>query len=185
MAGYLLMSVPVIAGGLAKGAMALSHSAGGMLAPVSAGADAAALERTTGNYGYGNVTANQFNTAPRHVDGAPTWTTVMANGSGMTRTADGSRVYDNSGAISKLGFGASEVESDMQSLSSTAAEFHNQAKGFGRMPLHPGRRRPATPIRSFQASRRARGRKAVARARRKVRTGRTLGPDRAARRRTG
>ena len=130
MAGYLLMSVPVIAGGLAKGAMALSHSAGGMLAPVSSGAEAAALERTTGNYGYNNVTANQFNTQPRHLDGAPTWTTVMANGSTMTRTADGSAVYDNSGAISKLGFGASEVESEMGSLSSTAAQFHNQASGF-------------------------------------------------------
>jgi conjugal transfer mating pair stabilization protein TraG len=54
----------------------------------------------------------------------------MANGSSMTRTADGSTVYDNSGAISKLGFGASEVESEMGSLSSTAAAFHNQAKGF-------------------------------------------------------
>jgi conjugal transfer mating pair stabilization protein TraG len=130
MAGYLLMSVPVIAGGLAKGAMALSHSAGGMLAPVSAGADAAALERTTGNYGYNNVSANQFNTQPRHLDGAPTWTSVMANGSSMTRTANGSMVYDNSGAISKFGFSATQVESEMQSLSSTAAQFHNQANGF-------------------------------------------------------
>jgi conjugal transfer mating pair stabilization protein TraG len=130
MAGYLLMSVPVIAGGLAKGAMSLSSAAGGMLAPIAHGVEAAAIERTTGNYGYGNVTANQFNTAPTHVDGAPTWTNVNANATRTMRAADNSVVYDNAGGISRLGFSVSETQGEMQSLSRTAATFHNQADGF-------------------------------------------------------
>jgi conjugal transfer mating pair stabilization protein TraG len=185
MAGYLLMSVPVIAGGLAKGAMSLSHSAGGMLAPVSAGADAAALERTTGNYGYNNVTANQFNTQPRHVDGAPTWTTVMPNGASVTRTADGSVIYDNSGAISKFGFSAGQVQSEMQSLSETAAQFHNDATGFRKNAsnsLQEGTTHANSVISGFSASH---GTEEAVRTLTKVPTGRMPEPDRALRLRIG
>lgn len=130
LAGYLLMSVPIIAGGLAKGAMSLSHSAGGMLAPVQSGASAGALERTTGSYGYGNVTANQFNTAPTHVTGAGTSTVVNAHGGRTTTTADGSTVFDNRGAISSLGFSPTRTQGQMQNLSDTAAAYHNQGNGF-------------------------------------------------------
>ena len=130
LAGYLLLSVPVIAGGLAKGAMSLSSAAGGMLAPVAHGAEAAAIERTSGNYSYGMVSANQYNTAPSHLDGAATATTVNRNGTRTTTTADGSAVYDNSGGISRLGFTPSETQGEMQSLASSAASFHNQANGF-------------------------------------------------------
>jgi conjugal transfer mating pair stabilization protein TraG len=130
LAGYLLLSVPVIAGGLAKGAMSLSSSAGGMLAPVAHGAEAASVERTSGNYSYGMVSANQYNTAPSHLDGAGTSTMVNRNGTRTTTTADGSAVYDNSAGISRLGFTPSETQGEMQSLASSAASFHNQANGF-------------------------------------------------------
>lgn len=130
LAGYLLMSVPIIAGGLAKGAMSLSHGAGAMLSPVQSGATAGALERTTGSYGYGNVTANQFNTAPTHVTGAGTSTVVNSNGTRTTRTADGGTVYDNSGGISRFGMTVNDVQSDMQSLSTAAAQFNNQGDSF-------------------------------------------------------
>lgn len=132
LAGYLMMSVPVIAGGLAKGAMSLSHSAVSMLSPVQSGASAAALERTTGSYSYGNVTANQFNTAPTHVSGYGMRTVVGADGVRTTTTADGSSVYDSSGAMSRLPFATSQVQSEMTSLSTAAAEFHNDANGFRR-----------------------------------------------------
>lgn len=54
-AGFMLMSVPFIAGGLARGAMGISSQATSILAPAQNAAEAAALEQTTGNYSYGNV----------------------------------------------------------------------------------------------------------------------------------
>jgi len=52
-AGFLMMSIPFLAGGLAKGAMTISSQATSMLAPAQSAAEAAAIERTTGNYSYG------------------------------------------------------------------------------------------------------------------------------------
>ena len=73
-AGFLMMSIPFLAAGMARGAMAVSSQATSMLAPAQAAAEAAAVERTTGNYSYGNESymnlsssnrqANQWNTAP-------------------------------------------------------------------------------------------------------------------------
>ena len=48
----LMMSIPFLAG-MARGAMAVSSQATSMLAPAQAAAEAA-VERTTGNYSYGN-----------------------------------------------------------------------------------------------------------------------------------
>jgi conjugal transfer mating pair stabilization protein TraG len=69
LAGYLLMFVPVMAAGMAKGAMSIASNTTAMLAPAMHAAEAAAVERTTGNYAYGNsqfqnVTGHQVNTAP-------------------------------------------------------------------------------------------------------------------------
>lgn len=130
MAGFLLMSVPVLAGGVARGAMSLAGNAGAMLAPVQHGADAAAVERTTGNYSYSNVTANQWNTAATHRDGAGISTFVAANGTEVTRSADGSLIYNNAPGISRLGFTPSEVEGAMRNVSDSAARYHNQATSY-------------------------------------------------------
>lgn len=130
LAGFLLMSVPVLAGGMARGAMSLANSAGAMLAPVQHGVDAAAVERTTGNYSYGNVTANQWNTAATHRDGAGVSTFVAANGTEMARSADGSLIYNNAPGISRLGFAPSEVEGAMRNVSDSAARYHNQATSY-------------------------------------------------------
>lgn len=54
-AGFLMMSVPFLAAGLARGAMAMAGNATSMLAPAQSAAEAAAAERTTGNYSYGNL----------------------------------------------------------------------------------------------------------------------------------
>ena len=73
-AGFMLMSIPFLAAGLARGAMSIAGQATSMLAPAQNAAEAAALEQTTGNYAYGNVSwanptsnmrqANPWTTAP-------------------------------------------------------------------------------------------------------------------------
>ena len=55
------MSVPVLAAMLARGASAASNNAASFLQPAQSGGDAAALERTTGNYAYGDVSFSNFN----------------------------------------------------------------------------------------------------------------------------
>ena len=61
LAGFLIMSVPVLAAMLARGASAASNNAASFLQPAQSGGDAAALERTTGNYAYGDVSFSNFN----------------------------------------------------------------------------------------------------------------------------
>ena len=55
LAGFLMMSVPFLAAGMAKGAMAIAGQATSMLMPAQNAAEQAATERTTGNYSYGNT----------------------------------------------------------------------------------------------------------------------------------
>ena len=135
LAGYLLMFVPVIAAGMAKGAISIASNTTAMLAPAMQAAEAAAVERTTGNYAYGNsqfqnATGNQINTAP-------TWNVATStvpqvnmregNGTITTTTADGSTVYNAAPGISRFGFSASEVASVTGNLQDTGAQYHTRA----------------------------------------------------------
>ncbi|MEY2927359.1 MAG: hypothetical protein RL367_1836, partial [Pseudomonadota bacterium] len=80
LAGYMIMSVPFIAAGMARGAMAIASNATSFLGPSQQAAEQAANEATTGNYAYGNgsfanrqvntATTNQWNTAPSWTSGA-------------------------------------------------------------------------------------------------------------------
>lgn len=116
-AGFLLMSVPFLAAGMARGAMAISSQATSMLAPAQSAAEAAAVERTTGNYSYGNESymnlssfnrqSEQWNTAPSYTNGAAVMTAVGGNGALTRSTSDGSTVYDTSPAMSRLAFSSS------------------------------------------------------------------------------
>lgn len=114
-AGFLLMSVPFIAAGMAKGAMGVAGNATSMLAPAQSAAEAAAVERTTGNYAYGNVsyqnmTANtvqrdQWNTASNYTAGASGFHARNNEGGTAHSYADGVggyTVYDTGGAVSQL-----------------------------------------------------------------------------------
>ena len=58
LAGYMIMSVPFIAAGMARGAMGIASHSASFLAPSQSAAEQAATEQTTGNYSYGN---RQFN----------------------------------------------------------------------------------------------------------------------------
>ncbi|AXB80442.1 conjugal transfer protein TraG N-terminal domain-containing protein [Novosphingobium sp. P6W] len=135
-AGFLMMSIPFLAGGLARGAMTISSQATSMLAPAQSAAEAAAIERTTGNYSYGNqsyqnltgnvVQRDQWNTAPAYTGGFGRSTFVNYNGTQSAQTADGSVVYDNRPGMSSLGFTPSVSRSTMAEVSQAASELETR-----------------------------------------------------------
>ncbi|MGE8140669.1 conjugal transfer protein TraG N-terminal domain-containing protein [Novosphingobium sp. NPDC080210] len=102
LAGYLIASVPFLAGGVAKGAMAISHHATSYLNPSQNAAEEAAREASTGNISLGNssfenssVLTRQFaqgTIAPSFTYGAPQTRTFSDTGSMTTSFPDGS--YD-------------------------------------------------------------------------------------------
>lgn len=110
LAGFLLISVPFIAAGMARGAMAIAGQATSMLQPAQNAAEAAASERTTGNYGFeqrslmnysGNmVQSDQWNTAPNMRFGGAR--VDRRDGQGLNTidysgNGESNRVYDASG----------------------------------------------------------------------------------------
>lgn len=115
-AGFMLMSVPFLAAGLARGAMSIAGHSMSMLAPAQNAAEAAALEQTTGNYSYGNVSwanstanmrqADQWTTAPSYMGGAPSVGWRQDNGATVSGFGNGQEVFDTGAAISRLGFTA-------------------------------------------------------------------------------
>ena len=102
LAGYLIASVPFLAGGVAKGAMAISHHATSYLNPSQNAAEEAAREASTGNISLGNssfenssVLTRQFaqgTIAPSFTYGAPQTRTFSDTGSMTTSFPEGS--YD-------------------------------------------------------------------------------------------
>jgi conjugal transfer mating pair stabilization protein TraG len=102
LAGYLIASVPFLAGGVAKGAMAISHNATSYLNPSQNAAEEAAREASTGNVALGNtsfenstVLTRQFaqgTIAPSVTYGAAQTRTFSESGSMTTSFPEGS--YD-------------------------------------------------------------------------------------------
>ncbi|QQN74017.1 conjugal transfer protein TraG N-terminal domain-containing protein [Croceicoccus sp. YJ47] len=102
LAGYLIASVPFLAGGVAKGAMAISHHATSYLNPSQNAVEEAAREASTGNVSLGNtsfenssVLTRQFaqgTIAPSFTYGAPQTRTFSDTGAMTTSFPDGS--YD-------------------------------------------------------------------------------------------
>ncbi|WP_088306569.1 conjugal transfer protein TraG N-terminal domain-containing protein [Novosphingobium sp. B 225] len=94
LAGYLIASVPFLAGGVAKGAMAISHQATSYLNPSQNAAEEAAREASTGNVALGNssienstVLTKQFaqgTSAPSFTYGAPQVRTISESGAQTT-----------------------------------------------------------------------------------------------------
>ncbi|WP_374531484.1 conjugal transfer protein TraG N-terminal domain-containing protein [Novosphingobium sp.] len=94
LAGYLIASVPFLAGGVAKGAMAISHQATSYLNPSQNAAEEAAREASTGNVALGNssienstVLTKQFaqgTSAPSFTYGAPQVRTISQSGTQTT-----------------------------------------------------------------------------------------------------
>lgn len=142
-AGYMLMSVPFLAAGLAKGALSIGGQATSILAPAQNAAEAAALEQTTGNYSYGNVSyanssgnmhqSNQWSDAPTYMTGASAFTRRTDNGTNVSTYGDGNEVYNMSNAISSTAFtpslsqGAMATESRQASTAARVADGYEEA----------------------------------------------------------
>lgn len=141
-AGFMLMSVPFLAAGIAKGAMSMSGQATSVLAPAQNAAEAAAAEQTTGNYSYGNTSfanstsnmrqSSQWSDAPTYSTGGMASSFRHDNGATTNSFGDGQNVYDTSKAISNLPFNASLVQSAMATESRQAATAARIADGFER-----------------------------------------------------
>lgn len=133
MAGFLMMSVPVLALLVMRGTLSVAHSMGSMLAPAQGAADAAAAERTTGNYAFGdvsygnlnsgNVQTSQWNTAPNITAGAAHSAARSEDGRVYHNYGSGRSVVETSGAISQLPFKATMT-------SGYAADLRNQGQWY-------------------------------------------------------
>lgn len=117
LAGYMIMSVPFIAAGMAKGAMAIASHSASFLSPSQNAAEQAAAEATTGNYSYGNaslmnrqintLSRDQYSTAPSFHTGASSIQQRSGDGAFTRYNEDGTFAYDTSQGISNLGFAIS------------------------------------------------------------------------------
>ena len=136
-AGFMLMSVPFLAAGMARGAMSIAGHSMSMLAPVQNAAEQAANEQTTGNYSYGNVNwsnqtsnmrqSDQWSTAPSFSTGAAGFTIRQDNGATSSTYGDGHWVDDASGAISKYAFTPTSTEGLQANLTRAASQLERQA----------------------------------------------------------
>lgn len=139
-AGFMLMSIPFLAAGLAHGAMSIAGQATSMLAPAQNAAEAAALEQTTGNYSYGNVSwanstsnmrqSDQWTTAPSYMGGATSVGWRQDNGAVVSGFGNGQEVFDTSGAISRLGFTPTMNSGTVAEWREMAGAAHRQAQAF-------------------------------------------------------
>ncbi|MBB3350029.1 conjugal transfer protein TraG N-terminal domain-containing protein [Sphingomonas sp. BK069] len=139
-AGFMLMSVPFLAAGLAKGAMSISGQATSVLNPAQNAAEAAAAEQTTGNYSYGNTSfasstsnmrqSNQWHDNPAFSSGAGSFSFLRDNGASLNSFGDGHTKYDTSKAISSLPYNASTVQTAMATESRQAVMAARIADGF-------------------------------------------------------
>ena len=139
-AGFMLMSIPFLAAGLARGAMSIAGQATSMLAPAQNAAEAAALEQTTGNYSYGNVswanaTSNmqqrdQWSVAPSFMGGATSVGWRQDNGAVVSGFGNGQDVIDMGGAISRLSFTPTMNTGTVAEWREMASQAHRQAEAF-------------------------------------------------------
>ncbi len=137
MAGFLMMSVPVLALMVMRGTMSVASNMGSMLAPAQGAADAAALERTTGNYAFGDVSHGNFNAnnrqmaqwnqAPNMAAGAAHMGFRGDDGRMYHQYGEGHTVIDTGGAISQLPFKASMTRGYASDLRSQGQWYMNEA----------------------------------------------------------
>lgn len=139
-AGFMLMSIPFLAAGLARGAMSIAGQATSMLAPAQNAAEAAALEQTTGSYSYGNVSwanstsnmrqADQWSTAPSFMGGAASIGWRQDNGALINGFGNGQEVFETGGAISRLSFTPTVTTGTVAEWRQMSSEAHRQSQAY-------------------------------------------------------
>lgn len=130
LAGYMVATIPFLAAGITKGAMAIGGQAASFLAPSQAAASEAGREAATGSFSFGsssldtsafnNTTGHQWNNAPAFGSGAGMSSFRQPSGQ-MTRFAqDGTAIVDTSESISRLPF-TPQLSSELRGALSTSA----------------------------------------------------------------
>lgn len=112
LAGYLSLSVPLLATGIVKGMMSVFSTAAQYIAGVTQGAaSSAAGDAVAGNFSLGNTNFSNhssYNTSANHFDAnarvfSGMYTAQMPGGSTLSVSPDGSLIMNNQSAISSLG----------------------------------------------------------------------------------
>lgn len=148
-AGYLSMSIPVLAFFLTKGAASVaSQAVGGVMSSAAFATGGQASTTADGNWSFNNmsmdnVSANKFDTNMLRRSGSQGFQT--GNNAMMTQTADGHTVVDTSQAISNLpvsmrlsslassGFSEQARQAQQQAQSSLDGYNHSVTSGFQQM----------------------------------------------------
>ena len=135
LAGYLVASIPFLAGGIAKGAMAISSQATSYLNPSQNAAEEAAREASTGNIGVGNASFDNQTIQTRQHDQwnqAPSFT----YGAAQTRAFNDTGTLSTSFAandlldvpVSKLPFSPQVTQSVATEASRVASETRSRGE---------------------------------------------------------
>jgi conjugal transfer mating pair stabilization protein TraG len=137
LAGYLIASIPFLAAGIAKGALAISSQATSYLAPSQSASEEAAREASTGNIAVGNSSfdtqafnmkqGNLWTSAGSFTSGAASLTGVQNDGTRTTQYP-GSTVIDAGGAMSRLPFTPQLSQELQASFTRSASETMSRAE---------------------------------------------------------
>jgi len=149
LAGYLALSIPILAFYLTKGASAIgSQVAGSVLSSAAFGSAGVAATASDGNWSFNNmsmdnVSQNKMDTNLMQRQGQQTW--QADNGSTQTMTSGGHTVIDGSGAMSNLpvnmklsqlassGFQESARQSDVQAKTALDGYNHSVTSGWSQL----------------------------------------------------
>ena len=149
LAGYLALSIPVLAFYLTKGAAAIgSQVAGSVLSSAAFGSAGVAATTADGNWSFNNmsmdnINQNKMDTNLMQRQGQQTW--QSDNGSTQTMTAGGHTVIDGSGAMSNLpvnmrlsqlassGFQESARQSQVQAQTALDGYNHSVTSGWSQL----------------------------------------------------
>ena len=137
-AGYLCMSIPVLAFYLTKGAMAVgSQAVSSVLSSASFTAGGQASTAADGNWSFSNMSTDNLNQNKSDTNfsiRAGQQTQQLGNAASHTMTSDGHNVYDTSGATSNLPVNmrlSSLVSSGLQEQSRQAEQqAHTSLQGY-------------------------------------------------------
>ncbi|NJN36621.1 MAG: hypothetical protein HC794_05635 [Nitrospiraceae bacterium] len=139
-AGFMMMSVPFIAAGMARGAMAIAGQATSLLGPAQAAGQAAAAERTLGNYALGNTSfqnlaannssLNKHDDTFRVASGFGTSSFTHADGGIETGFANGANAFDTRQAISSLAYKPVRTDGFASDFREALSQGFNRAEGL-------------------------------------------------------
>ena len=139
-AGFMMMSVPFIAAGMARGAMAIAGQATSLLGPAQAAGQAAAAERTLGNYALGNTSfqnltannssLNKHDDTFRVASGFGTSSFTHSDGGIETGFANGANAFDTRQAISSLAYKPVRTEGFASDFREALSQGFNKAESL-------------------------------------------------------